>query len=289
MNALSKSLVSSALVLASTLSATAEKPEVDMSREIRVQRVVPASIGEVWASWTTGEGFEAFTGAKAEIEPVPGGSYFIRWVPEAEQGSQGSEGCEVLAAHHEKMLSFSWNAPPQFPNVREERTTVSIYFDAEGPDRTRVTLYHHGYPSEGYSEEWDNTYEYFAKAWPTVVEWLVDHHTKASGADEAPTPGTGWMYVPRPARDDFFTNPDPDEGAKVGEHFRYLQEAIRSGTLVLAGPCTDFKGPAVVIFHAKDEDAARAFMENDPAIAAGVFNATLHPMNFSLLRERDRR
>lgn len=33
---------------------------------------------------------------------------------------------------------------------------------------------------------------------------------------------------------------------------------------------------------------ARAFMKADPAVAAGVFEAALHPINFSLVRERDR-
>lgn len=287
MNILSKLCVVVVFVLGLAASARAEGSE--MTREIRVQRVIPAPIGDVWESWATGEGFAAMTGADTTIEAEPGGAFFVRWVPDAPEGERGSEGCTVLAAHHEKMLSFSWNAPPQFPNVRKKHTTVTVYLDAEGPDRTRLTLYNHGYPPAGVDAEWDGVYEYFSKAWPTVLGWCADHHAKENGVEEMPSPGTGWMYVPKPGREDFFTNPDPDEGAVVGEHFRYLQRAIASGKLVMAGPCTDFVGPAVVIFEASSEEEARAFMENDPAVQAGVFVATLHPMNFSLLRERDGR
>ncbi len=287
MNALTKMCVLFAAMLCLVSPAGAE--EDAMMREIRVQRVIPAPIGEVWESWATGDGFTTMARAEATIEPTPGGAYFVRWVPDAPEGERGSEGCTVLAVHDEKMLSFSWNAPPQFPEAREQHTTVTIYFDAEGPDRTRLTLYNHGYPAAGKDAEWDAVYDYFSKAWPTVVGWCAEHHAKKNGAEEMPNAGSGWMYVPKPARDDFFTNPDPAEGAKVGEHFRYLQEAIKSGKLVMAGPCTDFIGPAVVIFEAASEAEARAFMENDPAVKAGVFVATLHPMNFSLLRERDSR
>lgn len=260
-----------------------------MSREIRVQQIVPSSVSEVWASWTTGEGFEAFAGAPARIGLEPGGEFVIEWAPESPIGERGSEGCHVLSYHHEKMLSFSWNAPPQFPEVRAQRTTVVLYFDAEGPDRTRLTLYNHGYPEEGVEEQWDEVFEYFSRAWPSVLKTCADHHASKNGVDDMPEARTGWMYVPSPARDDFFTNPDPDENAKVGEHFRYLQQAVKSGKLIMAGPCTNMEGPAVVIFHASDEDEARAFMENDPAVASGVFEATLHPMALSLLRERDSR
>jgi uncharacterized protein YciI len=38
-----------------------------------------------------------------------------------------------------------------------------------------------------------------------------------------------------------------------------------------------------VIFEAESEDAARAFMQADPAIVAGVMTATMHPYSAALL------
>jgi len=263
--------------------------EVDMSREIRTQQVVPAPVADVWDSWTTNEGFTAFTGAPAHIQLEPGGEYTIEWLPDVPRGERESEGCRVLSYHDERMLSFSWSAPQRFPDVRAQRTTVTIYFDAEGPERTRLTLYNHGYPAKGEDEQWDAAYEYFSGAWPSVLKSCADHHAKMNDVTAIPDAQRGWMYVPSPAREGFLQNPTDEENAKVGEHFAYLQDASHSGRLILAGPCTDFEGPAVVIFHARSEDEARAFMENDPAVKAGVFESTLHPMALSLVRDRDRR
>jgi len=263
--------------------------EIDMDREIRVQQVVPALVGDVWASWTTGEGFAAFAGAKATIELSPGGDFVIEWDESAEPGDRGSEGCEVLSFHHEKMLSFSWSAPPQFENVRQARTTVVIYFQAEGEDRTRVTLHHHGWPEAGADAEWDSVFEYFTKAWPSVLTWCAEHHAKAAGVEETPAAGSGWIYVPAPSREDFFEVESESDNQRIAEHFSYLVAAMKTGKLLFAGRSTDNVGPAAVIFEAKDEAEARAFMENDPAVKSGVFKATLHPMSFALLRGRDQR
>jgi uncharacterized protein len=57
--------------------------------------------------------------------------------------------------------------------------------------------------------------------------------------------------------------------------------------LILAGPFLDGQAPGIIIFEAADEAEARATMEADPAVAAGVFTAELHPFRASLLRGRD--
>ena len=44
----------------------------------------------------------------------------------------------------------------------------------------------------------------------------------------------------------------------------------------------------VVLFEAASEEEARRMLETDPAVSSGVFTAELHPIGFSLLRERDR-
>ena len=40
----------------------------------------------------------------------------------------------------------------------------------------------------------------------------------------------------------------------------------------------------IVIFEAGDETAARAVMENDPAVREGVMAATLYPYRIALMR-----
>ena len=78
-----------------------------------------------------------------------------------------------------------------------------------------------------------------------------------------------------------------EESEVVGRHLNYLQRLLTEGRLLMAGPCIDGEGPGIIVFEAADEAEARATMEADPAVVAGVFSAELHPFRASLLRSRD--
>jgi uncharacterized protein YciI len=78
-----------------------------------------------------------------------------------------------------------------------------------------------------------------------------------------------------------------EEKAILGRHAEYIRDLTKKGTVVLAGPCTDMKGPGIVVFQAANEPAARAIMEADPAVQLGIFRAELHPMRLSFVRGRD--
>ncbi len=91
-------------------------------------------------------------------------------------------------------------------------------------------------------------------------------------------------------RPELTTNPDAwtDEDNRVAaEHYERLRQATEDGKVLLAGLSTDGRGPAVVIFEAASEAAARHFMEDDPFVRNGLFTATLHPFRASLVRGED--
>src|SRR5436309_4383644 len=76
-----------------------------------------------------------------------------------------------------------------------------------------------------------------------------------------------------------------DEDRKVLQrHFVRFQEAINAGKLILARRTTESgdKTFGIAIFEAKDEAAARKFMEEDPAVAGGLMTAELHPFTVAL-------
>ena len=56
--------------------------------------------------------------------------------------------------------------------------------------------------------------------------------------------------------------------------------------MILAGRTTEELATTVgiVIFEAENIEAARQFMQDDPAIAADVMTATLHPYSVALQR-----
>lgn len=137
-----------------------------MERAVTGDVVVNASLEEVWKAWTTEQGAKEFFAPDCNIELVPDGAYEIFFNPDAEPGLRGGDGMRVMAMQPQRMLSFTWNAPPSLPEVRGQRTFVVMRFDAEGEDQTRVTLHHTGWGDGG---EWDEAFDYFDRAWNRTV------------------------------------------------------------------------------------------------------------------------
>jgi uncharacterized protein YciI len=77
-----------------------------------------------------------------------------------------------------------------------------------------------------------------------------------------------------------------DDNAAIARHFARFKHAIETGELILAGRTQEpgDKTFGIAIFEAKDEDAARKFMESDPAVVAGIMTAELHPFSVALER-----
>jgi uncharacterized protein YciI len=69
-----------------------------------------------------------------------------------------------------------------------------------------------------------------------------------------------------------------------GRHFARLQRLHAEGTIILVGPTGGRVNTGICVFEAPDEDAARAIMEGDPAIAEGFASGELRPFKVSLLR-----
>jgi uncharacterized protein YciI len=92
-----------------------------------------------------------------------------------------------------------------------------------------------------------------------------------------------YIYLTHPFRHEFFDAPTPEEERAMEEHFEYLKIATARGVVILAGPCLD-ETFGVVVFSADGDEAARAFMFNDPAVDSNVMMAELHPMKVSLIR-----
>jgi uncharacterized protein YciI len=90
--------------------------------------------------------------------------------------------------------------------------------------------------------------------------------------------------VPRLYADSAWTKED---NAVLERHFVRFQQAAKSGQLILAGRTseTGAKTFGIAIFEAPDEDAARKFMQEDPAVAGGLMTAELHPFAVALQRK----
>ncbi len=71
------------------------------------------------------------------------------------------------------------------------------------------------------------------------------------------------------------------ENAAIQAHFNYLKKAHEDGIATFVGrtdlEITEDKNKGLVVFQAENEDAAKAFMENDPAIRFPLMEGELLP------------
>ena len=139
---------------------------VNRYRAVEGEVIVHAPIERVWQAWTTPEGAVSFFAPRCTIDLHPGGKYEMLFDLEAAPGNQGGEGVVLLAIQPPVMLSFSWNAPPELPEIRAQRTHVTVRLEAVEENRTRVTLVHDGW---GEGAGWDAAFDYFERAWKQVV------------------------------------------------------------------------------------------------------------------------
>jgi uncharacterized protein YndB with AHSA1/START domain len=155
-------------------------------KAVHKELIVDAQPESVYAAWTTPEGITSFFGPACNVKLETNGPYEILFFPDAEEGFRGAEGCNVLAYQPSRMLSFTWSAPPQFPEIRRQRTAVIVRFHPIVGGGTRITLDHIGW---GVGSDWDNVFEYFTKAWDVVLFRLKVRF------DEGPIE---WSNPPRP-------------------------------------------------------------------------------------------
>lgn len=127
---------------------------------------VTASLEDVWNAWTTTEGVTTFFTPNATVELRVGGPFEIYFLDENPYGSQGSEDCKILAYLPMKMLSFDWNAPPQFASLRHKHTQVILLFEGIKPGKVKIDFSQYGW---GAGDDWDKLYDYFDKAWGHVL------------------------------------------------------------------------------------------------------------------------
>ena len=172
-----KRFIAMLFLLAAGAAAAAE-------RAIERDVLVPARVEAVWEAWTTTEGIKTFFAPDANVQLRPDGPFEVYFNPFAPAGQKGADGMRVLAWQPNRMLAFTWNAPPHLPEARQQRTVVILRLEPAGENQTRVRLHHVGWGDGG---EWDKTYEYFSRAWPAVLANLQKRF--ASG----PIDWTEWL------------------------------------------------------------------------------------------------
>ena len=160
-------LAASALASAGQDTAFATKALTGSRRAVRVEADIHAPVQEVWRAFTTSQGAEEFFAQKANIGLRIGGPYEIQFDPNDERS--GTKGLKILSYAPEEMISFQWNAPPEFPEVRNGGTWVVVEMRPIDAYMTHVSITHLGW-KEG--PEWDRAYAHFQRGWSELMSRL---------------------------------------------------------------------------------------------------------------------
>lgn len=268
-------------------------PDYNSARLLKMSVAVNVDAHEAWNAWTTRDGLKTFLGEDNRVELRPGGPFEIYFLMKAPEGMRGSEGCTVLSFIPDRMLSFTWNAPPSIPKLRDAKahTQVVLEFRPRGAHRTEISLTQQGF---GVGEDWDKYYEYFDRAWGHVLESLKERLNKGAAPETK-----NWVYLVYPTRPGFFEQATPEEEQIISRHAGYIQKLAANGVVIAAGPCFDpfwfpegpnaqkfdHPAPGIVMFEAPDEGAAKAIMNGDPAIQAGIFAGKLTTFHLAFQRQ----
>jgi uncharacterized protein YciI len=89
----------------------------------------------------------------------------------------------------------------------------------------------------------------------------------------------------KPVRPEFPHDASEDEIEQVAAHFDHLNRALNDGRLLFAGRTTGDKPYGLIMLRAKSFEEAKKFLDEDPAIQGGVFEADLQGFRIALMHE----
>jgi len=157
-------------------------------RALRSELVVEAPLADVWNAWTTDAGIRSFFAPAGHVDLHVDGTYDVWFFPEEEPGRRGAEGMRILVHEPMARFSFTWDAPPSIPTVRNQRTVVMLEFAPAGDDGTRLRFTQTGW---GRGEDWDRAFEYFRNAWGAKVLPRLLHRFAVGPIDWSAVPALG--------------------------------------------------------------------------------------------------
>lgn len=143
----------------------------DGSRVQQLEVVVPATPEEVWAAFTTTEGFSSWAVPVAWVDFEVGGIMETSYDPGARRGDPENIKNRILSYLPMRMIAIqAVQAPSDFPHpdLLDELFTV-IEIEALTPGRVRVRASGVGY---GEGEGWDTLYRFFERGNTWTLEQL---------------------------------------------------------------------------------------------------------------------
>jgi uncharacterized protein YndB with AHSA1/START domain len=150
----------------------------DGERILELGSVVPGALDEVWAAFTTSDGFGSWAAPVAEVDFRLGGVIESSYDLDAKIGDPGNIRNEILAYVPHRMIAFrNIQAPPgaRFDVTTFQRLHTVVLFENAGANATKVTIVQPGYrPGDLY----DSVYRHFEWGNRWSLEKLAERFEK---------------------------------------------------------------------------------------------------------------
>lgn len=140
---------------------------MNLDKKLVKEVEIETDIESLWQKFTTKQGLISFFAPAVNFQFEIGGSFEMLFDLKMPVGLQGSEDCKILSFLPQKMISFSWNNPPKFERIRDEKTWVVVEFQEIDTKKVLLTLTHLGWKDE---PTWQGAFEYFDNAWDIVLK-----------------------------------------------------------------------------------------------------------------------
>lgn len=118
--------------------------------------VVEAPVAEVWAAYTTEDGWRAWASPAVAIDLRAGGTIRTHYGPDARVGDPGTNTLHIVNYVPERVLTLRADVEERWPDVMKEdadNLMNVIVFESPTPNRTRILSYGVGYrDTEAYAE-----------------------------------------------------------------------------------------------------------------------------------------
>lgn len=157
---------------------------LDLSPQV-TEGVVRASAAEVWAVFTTAEGFMKLGVAKCDLDFRVGGLIRSHYNPDGVLGDEGTIQNQFIAYEPMRMIAFRVHQPPKgfpFPNAWKDTWSVVTLTDL-GDGTTHVRLAGLGYDA---TEESQKMREFFRAGNAYVMKMLQSRYDAAAPAPSGP-------------------------------------------------------------------------------------------------------
>ena len=142
---------------------SSEVLKTDAGELVLIQEVsVSAAVEDVWAAYTTSEGWTGWAAPKAEIDLRVGG--IIRTAYTGDIGGENTNTLKIMNYVPNKLLTLRANVSDNWPEIMKkdaERLSNVILFESTGPNTTQIQSFGIGYTD---SPELEQLMSFFIKA-----------------------------------------------------------------------------------------------------------------------------